>query len=158
MALADDDYEPLFETDSLEAAPSLSRDGQWLAYASNRTGRCEIYAERFPDLGNRVLISTQGGAEPLWSPTRDELYFREGTRLLAVGIDFGDGLEPGVPEVIAEGLPAADCGGRDYDVSSDGEKFLIARPDDSTGEAARGIDLILVQNWFQELEQRVAGN
>jgi Tol biopolymer transport system component len=86
----DQDWGPLIASDTLEAAPSLSRDGDWIAYASNRSGRCEIYAERYPGLSDRTQVSTQGGAEALWSPTPD-----------------------------------------------------------------RGIDLVLVQNWFQELERRV---
>jgi hypothetical protein len=151
----DQDWEPLIASDTLEAAPSLSRDGDWIAYASNRSGRCEIYAERYPGLSDRTQVSTQGGAEALWSPTRDELYFREGSRLLAVSVDLDNGLDPGDPEVVADGLPPPACGVRSYDVSADGEKFIFAKPVGSVDGSDRGIDLVLVQNWFQELERRV---
>jgi serine/threonine-protein kinase len=154
-----DDWAPLFESDdTLEAAPSLSRGNDWLAYASDRTGRCEVYAERFPDLGDRILISPNGGAEPLWSPTRDELYYRVGNRLVAVGFDPQAGLDPGDPELIADGLPLGQCALRGYDVSSDGERFLFARPVESADGAGPGMDLVLVQNWLDELERLVPGD
>ncbi len=54
-------WEALLETEALAFAPAISPDGQWIAYGSNETGRFEVYVQRFPDLGERQQISTDGG-------------------------------------------------------------------------------------------------
>ena len=59
----------LLETEFAEAAPSVSPEGDWIAYNSNETGQFEVYVQRFPGLGDRQIISTDGGRQPLWSPS-----------------------------------------------------------------------------------------
>ena len=54
---------------------SFSRDGKWLAYASDETGRSEIYVQSFPIPGGKVLISTNGGDQPGWRGDGKELYY-----------------------------------------------------------------------------------
>ncbi len=61
-------WEPLLQSEANEAAPTLSPNGEWIAYVSDKTGRSEIYVQRFPDLGDRQLISSGVGMEPVWSP------------------------------------------------------------------------------------------
>jgi Tol biopolymer transport system component len=151
----DQDWRPLIAGDALEAAPSLSRDGNWIAYASNRSGRCEIYTERFPALTDRTPISSGGGAEALWSPTSDELYYRLGDKLLVVAFNPGDGLDPGTPQVVAEGLPVPTCGRRTYDVSADGERFIFAKPVALVEDSESETELILVQHLFDDIERRM---
>ena len=63
------EWEPLLQTTARETAPSISPNGDWLAYISDQTGRFEVYVERFPELGERRQISTSGGISPKWSPT-----------------------------------------------------------------------------------------
>jgi Tol biopolymer transport system component len=146
-----EDWQPLLASEANEAAPSLSPDGNWIAYASDRTGRCEVYVERFPQLGNRRQISTDGGAEVLWSRTGDELFYRERTRLMAVRADLGPVLSVGQPEAVLTGLRnSPDCLERAYDVSYDGRTIYIVRD-----RAGAEPDLILVQNWLQELGRLV---
>jgi hypothetical protein len=50
--------------------------------------------------------------------------------------------------------------GRSYDVDATGERFLTVRFDGAPAEAgdAPPVDMILVQNWFEELRQRLGGN
>ena len=59
-----------------EGNHDLSPDGRWMAYNSNESGQAEVYIQRYPDLGDKVTISTGGGAEPLWSPDGRELFYR----------------------------------------------------------------------------------
>ena len=52
----------LIDTPAEEGDAVLSPDGRWLAYRSNETGRGEVYVQTFPDGGNRVPVSLNGGA------------------------------------------------------------------------------------------------
>ena len=60
---------PYLQTPFNEAHGRLSPDGKWLAYASDETGRREIYVQSFPTPGDKVLISTNGGDQPAWRGT-----------------------------------------------------------------------------------------
>jgi len=66
---------PYIRTSARERAPQFSPDGKWLAYASNESGRDEIYVRPFPGPGERVTVSSEGGENPTWSPARSELVF-----------------------------------------------------------------------------------
>ena len=88
-------WAPLLQTDADEFGPVISHDGQWIAYVSSETGRQEVYVQRFPDLGLRQQISTDGGMDPTWSPDGGELFYL-GTRggggpddMAVVEIDLG---------------------------------------------------------------------
>ena len=69
-------WKPLLNTESNEISPVLSPNGRWVAYASDETGQYEVYVQRFPELGERRLISTGGGMQPTWSPDGKELFYR----------------------------------------------------------------------------------
>ena len=73
---------------------------------------------------------------------------------MAVSFDPATGVVVGEPEVIVDGLDSPDCFWRDYDVSADGESFLVLKPAASES-GLEGTELVLVQNWFQELERLV---
>ena len=78
--------ELLLETEFVEAAPSVSPEGGWIAYESNQTGQSEVYVQRFPGFGDRQIISTDGGRQPLWSPDGRELFYRAPTGMIRVPI------------------------------------------------------------------------
>ena len=60
-----------------EVAPALSPDGRWLAYASNESGRYEVYVRPFPDANaGRWQVSRNGGNEPVWAHNGRELFYR----------------------------------------------------------------------------------
>jgi serine/threonine-protein kinase len=66
-----------------EINPALSPDGRWLAYASNESGRFEVYVRPFPDVNaRRVQVSQAGGTEPRWAHSGRELFFRNGAHAL----------------------------------------------------------------------------
>ncbi len=68
---------PGFKTPFGENSGVVSPDGKWLAYASDESGREEIYAMPFPHGGSRVQISIEGGTDAFWSPLGDELFFKQ---------------------------------------------------------------------------------
>ena len=118
--------------------------------------------QRFPDLGERQQISTEGGMDPTWSPDGQALFYL-GSRggggpdeMAVVTIDPGPPLSVGNPEVLFDdsGYPRDPGQGRMYDIAPDGQRFLMvsdpARDDRGT---ARQINVVL--NWFEELTARV---
>ena len=143
--------EVLIGTPFAEQNGALSPDGGWLAYESNASGRLEIYARPFPDVGGRQeLISSSGGLQPLWSKDGRELFFREGNRLMSVPVQISPDRSFGSPEVVFEGEYSF-APGRNYDVSAD-RRFLMVK------NAPLPSQITVVTNWFQELTERVPVN
>ncbi len=149
----------LIQTEMVEHHPAVSPDGRWIAYTSGLSGEPEVYVERFPDLGDRRLISTDGGIMPLWSPDGRELFYlsRELDKLVVVSIapdtDFTD-FTAGAPEVLFDGNFFRLGGLRSYDVTPDGQRFVMlirdgTNPNDHTDNVARP-SLVVVQNWLVE--------
>ena len=92
---------PLLQTTAHEAAAVLSPSGRWIAYASDESGRYEVYAQNFPSGGGKRQISTGGGAAPLWRGDGRELYFHtpEG-KLMAVTVDHPDTMKTSAPTAL----------------------------------------------------------
>jgi serine/threonine-protein kinase len=132
-----------------EGQPTLSPDGRWLAYSSNETGRDEVFVRPFPNVDSaRVRVSTNGGAQPVWAKSGNELFFvDENLGLVAAQFDRPSGQ---VLEQETLFTIPADYDGY-YDVSLDGERFLMVRP---TGNDTQ-LELIVVQNFFEELKRLV---
>lgn len=114
---------------NMEAA-MFSPDGQWLAYVSDLSGRKEVYVVRFPDAGEPVRISANGGFEPIWARDGRELFYRENDRLMVVRPAAGSWGNPGEPQILFEGRfkkTQWGSGAANYDVSRDGCRFLMIR-------------------------------
>jgi Tol biopolymer transport system component len=133
-----------------ERTPQFSPDGQWVAYASDESGRLEIYVRKFPPASGQWAVSTAGGVTPRWSHDGREInYIAPDARLMAVTMT----VKNGVPEL---GTPAALFqtkilyGGTSpvgtnwqFDVAPDG-RFLI-NTDTTSGITS---PIIVVQNWI----------
>ena len=157
---------PLLQTALSEENGEISPDGRWIAYTSNQGegGQEEVYVRPFPDVeGGRWQISTGGGLEPLWAPSGRELFYRavpytQG-RLMSVpvAVQSGDTFEFGSPSVVLEAPYYFRGAGRNYDVSPDGERFLMIK-EGTTTEASGTRQIIVVQNWHEELRRLVPTN
>ena len=158
-------WTPLLATDASEIDPVISPDGQWIAYASDETGRFEVYVQRFPELGLRQQISTDGGLRPAWSPDGRALFYL-GTRggggpdeMAVVTIDPGPPLSVGTPEVLFDYLPYyfdRRGPGRHYDVDPNGQRFLmLSNTTSGDGGTVLTPQINVVLNWTQELLERV---
>ena len=138
-----------------EHGAMFSPDGRWIVYASDESGLDEIYASAYPERGERYIISTTGGAEPIWSPAGDEIFYRDGDRVMAVAVETEPAFVPGQPEVQFEGrqyqMKPAHSGSRNYDVTPDGQRFLMIERQ-QTGER---IPIHVTLNWFEELKRLV---
>jgi Tol biopolymer transport system component len=140
---------PFVATDANENAAQFSPDGSWIAYQSDTSGRFEIYVEPFPGPGQRVLVSTSGGKAPVWNRDGSELFYRQGVALMAVSVQTAPTFVAGVPRLLFDGPFLADNTGHPaYDVSPDGERFLMIFNDES-------IRLDVVLNWTEEVKRLV---
>jgi serine/threonine-protein kinase len=141
------------ETPFGEGAPAFSPDGRWIAYASGESGRNEIYVRPFPGPGERVTISTEGGNEAVWSPNGREIFYRSGDAMMSVPVSTGPTLNVGTPQRLFEKPYEASLAlWANYDVASDGQRFLMVKTIDQQDAPAQ-INVVL--NWQEELKQRV---
>lgn len=133
-----------------ERTPEISPDGRWLAYSSSETGRSEIVVVSFPNAGEaRWPVSVGGGAEPLWSRDGRELFYRNGRReLVSIRVETHGTFSIGATSVVFPDRDYLSLGfRRQYDVTPDGQRFLMIRPVGSGRERR----LILVRNAFSGL-------
>jgi len=154
LRLRDRKAQPFLRTPSNESAPRFSPDGHWLAYVSNESGRNEIYVQPYPGPGGKWQISTEGGVEPLWNSNGRELFYRTGDKMMAVGIDTRPSFSAGKPRLLFEGkYQPPPFTSPNYDVTSDGQRFLMLKPSEAGEAAPTQINVVL--NWFEELKRRV---
>ena len=114
----------LVRTGAADTAASVAPNGKWMAYQSNTSGRWEIYVQPFPEPGPSQLVSTNGGAEPLWSLDGRELFYVNGDTLMAVNVSFTPTFAAGQPRVLHHGRYRASANGNTpYAVAADG-RFL----------------------------------
>jgi serine/threonine-protein kinase len=151
------DAHVVLASDFNNSAATVSPDGRWIAYDSNVSGRSEIYVERYPQLGSRQKISTAGGRRPLWSSNGQELFFGspDVRQMFAVPLQSGPMLVAGQPQMLFEVTMAAIQGGSwPYDVAPDG-RFVIIRSGQAEIAGGAGPEIVVVQNWFEELKRLV---
>jgi serine/threonine-protein kinase len=153
---------PLLVSSFVEQNAELSPYGRWLAYQSNDSGPIEIYVRPFPNVDSgRTQIPAGWGTRPVWSRDGRELFYLGGTealpRMMVASIGTGAAFSAGTARALFEGryyAPApGGTGGRTYDVSPDGKRFLMIKEivDESSREA--GPPLVAVLNFFDELKR-----
>ena len=150
---------PLLKTSFVEQNAEVSPSGQWLAYQSNEQGRDDVYVSPFPNVdAGRSLVSTHGGRAPLWSRNGQELFYvtLEGA-IMSVPVQQGTTWQHGpAKQVVRPGYFHAGEVYRTFDVSLDGQRFLMIKQNVNAVDVSRSI--IVVQNWFEELNRRVPTN
>jgi Tol biopolymer transport system component len=156
LRVGDAEARPVLHTPANELSPMFSPDGRWLAYASDESGRSEIYVQSYPGPGGKWPVSTEGGSEPVWNRNGRELFYRSGTRLIAVDVTTTQGtFSAGKPTMLFEGQyqPSPNPQTNNYDVSPDGQRFLMLKPSAAQEVAPMQINVVL--NWFDDLKRRV---
>jgi serine/threonine-protein kinase len=134
-----------------ELNASLSPDARYVAYVSTKLGTPEVFIRPVIGEGGVRRISTDGGVEPHWSPS-GELFFRNGTRVLALDVRTQPDLVVGTPRTLFEGpYVLSSIWDRNYDVTADGQRFLMVRQADA-GEST--VRLNIVVNWHEELKEK----
>jgi serine/threonine-protein kinase len=151
--MEDRQIRPFLKTDFTETCPEFSPDGRWLAYVSNESGRDEVYVGPFPGPGGKILISNNGGSSVAWAPDGRELFYHDlsGTKLMAVEIKTEPQFTAGKPRLLFEADKMVRTAMRSYDVSRDGQRFLMQEDYEEKTTSAKQIKLVL--NWFEELDR-----
>jgi Tol biopolymer transport system component len=149
---------PLVQSPSAERNGVISSDGRWLAYEANDSGQFEIWVRPYPEVNSgRWQVSTGGGTRPLWGPRGEELFYMSPTgAIMRVGIEPGTSWAATTPATIvkagiATGLAASP--GRTYDISPDGQRFLVVKP--ASDPSTPPPQLIVVQHFDEELKRLV---
>jgi serine/threonine-protein kinase len=113
-----------------EFSPSLSPDGRWLAYASDESGRDEVYIRPFPNAESaKYIVSRNGGREPLWSHSGKELFFRTPDGEF-VAAEIASGVTPTVSALrvlFHADSYAPDTKHRSFAVAPDDQSFLFVK-------------------------------
>ena len=153
---------PLVHSPTNDISPSISPDGRWLVYVSEETGTGEVYVRPFPDVDSgRWQISSGGASDPLWSPKGSELYYLDISgsagsspirSLVAVDYRTAPGFSFGKPTSLFK-FPSTAA--RAFAVGADG-RFLLNLPAASAGDIVARQHIVVAQNWFEELKNRVA--
>ncbi len=133
-----------------ERDPTFSPNGRLIAYASDETGRYEIYLRPFPAKEPKVSISNDGGLTPFWSRDGSELFYLNGRRLMVVPMQLQPTLRPGIPKELFELPPGIRLANG---MSKDGQRFLALQSESE--KAQRFQHLIVVQNWFEEVKRKM---
>ena len=136
---------PLFSSPASEIQPRFSPDDRRVAYASNETGRWEVFVETFPRSQFRRQISTAGGSQPVWRGDGQELFFlAPDGKLMSVPVPPGNLWGPAGAQPLFQTRMRATYAPYplNYDVTADGQRFLIndVRPD-------TGPIISVITNW-----------
>jgi serine/threonine protein kinase/Tol biopolymer transport system component len=153
--------EALAETRFPGSMADFSPDGRYIAYQSEESGRSEIYVRPFPQVNHgRWQVSTAGGTRPAWAGNGGELFYLDASNALTVvpvGTS-GPTLSLGSPAKLFDTQYAEPNPSRHYDVSADGQRFLMLKASAAGDPSATPLSMVLVEHWFEELTQQVNGN
>jgi Tol biopolymer transport system component/phosphotransferase system HPr-like phosphotransfer protein len=127
---------PYLATPFAELAADVSPDGAYIAYASNESGRDEVYVERFPSHAERRQLSSSGGDFPRWRSDGREIFYVSHSELVSLDMTSNTA----TPKTLFR-LP-----GFTYDIARDGQRFLVDRPLDDNFSST----LTFVSNWMAE--------
>ncbi len=146
--------QPFLAAEFNASQPMFSRDGRWIAFTSNRSGRNEVYVKRYPQEGGIEPISTDGGVKPLWAHSGRELFYRNGEKVMVVSIQTNPTLRAEAPRLLfiyPEGSSRGVLEGLmplSYDIAPDDQRFLFIQQGWPT-------QINVVLNWFKELKRLV---
>ncbi len=145
----EDDVRPLVTSRYSDIDPAFSPDSRWIAYASNESGRVEIYVIPVDDQSKKWRVSTDGGRSPIWSPAGGEIIYADlDGRLMSVPVRGLTDLEIGIPEILVvlpeQPTPFGAFDFANYGVAPDGQRFLVQH---SLKKSRVTDSLVLVQGW-----------
>jgi len=141
---------PLIPAEKRPVDAAVAPNGSWIAYESTESGSSEVYVRPFPNVNDgRWQVSRGGGAAPVWARSGDELFYVGPDRgLWSVSVRTKPAFVAGdVKRILADRYLMFGEGRRSYDVSPDGQRFLVIKE--------TGGSIVVVQNWTEELKRLV---
>jgi serine/threonine-protein kinase len=151
MAIGERTSHPIVATNADEENPAASPDGRWLAYASDASGRMEVYLTPFPAGGARLQVSVDGGTSPVWARNGRQLYFRATNgKIITTAIDGGAAKPVGAQRTLFDASRYTyDPNGQSFDVALRDDRFLFIKP-----PPRASVDVVL--NWWNEAQAKLA--
>ena len=148
---------PVANTEFSEEQGRFSADTRWIAYASDESGRFEIYIQPFPSPpngGEKTQISRDGGKQPRWRRDGKELFYLSlDGKLMAADVTEAPALKAGLPKPLFQ-INVAQISHSEntpqifgWDVTPDGKRFLI----DTATTSSEPVTIVL--NWTAELKK-----
>ncbi|MHC4682427.1 MAG: protein kinase domain-containing protein, partial [Planctomycetota bacterium] len=135
-----------------EKMPAFHPRGDWIAYASDISGRYEVYVRRYPSGNDRRQVSFDRGDEPIWDPSGKMLYYRSGNTMKAVAIEIEPSFSLGESNDLFTEWAERNNMVRNYDFDSVNRRFIMVKPLQEESTPTR-INVVL--NWFDELKRLV---
>ena len=143
-------FEPLVERPRNQWSVRVSPDGRWMSYASDESGQFEVFVQALERNSARWPISAGGGWQAIWKRSGGEIFYRSGDRMMAVSVTTTPSFTAGTPRELFRGVFAS-TDIANYDVTADGQRFIMVQPYDETAERT----IQLIDHWFEELERLV---
>lgn len=127
----------------------ISPDGKYLAFSSSDSGRSNVYVQAMPPNVGKWQISVNGGGQPKWRRDGKELFFLSlDQKMMAVDMNLGPTVTAGTPHPLFQ-AQALFLFGQRYDVSADGQRFLMYSSSSSSGN----VPITVVMNWWAGLKK-----
>ena len=153
MSFPGQQAKPFLQAKWLVRNAHFSPDGRWVAYSSNETGSWEVYVSSFPTPISKWQVSRGGGEEPRWRRDGKELFYLSGEgKIMAVPVKAGSSFEAGPLITLFQThlrQPITSIDVFSYDVTADGQRFLINTRVDEPNAAP----LSIILNWSSEMEK-----
>jgi serine/threonine-protein kinase len=129
LEIGAEEPQPVVTSDSGGGGARFSPDGTWMVYVSTETGRPEVFVRPYPGPGGKWQLSTEGGRGPIWSADGSEIFFTRGRKMFVVPVETEPTFSPGAARELFE-FEFQHTLGRwaDYDVTRDGQRFLMIQP------------------------------
>ena len=138
--------EMILQTEFDEHSAVLSPNERFMAYVSDESGRQEIYVRAFLSMKLKTRVSVDGGTEPLWSRDGSEIFYRNGSAMMAVPVSDELSFAPGSPVHLFDGpFQGGQIQGSpntNYDVSLDGKQFLMIQDAELASELLTRIEVV----------------
>jgi Tol biopolymer transport system component len=142
---------PFPESPAAGRHPSISPDGRWLLYSSTQTGGREVFVESMPEQmggpadGSKQRVSIAGGEQPAWRADGKEIFYVAADgKMMFVSVDAGGAsLKLSLPKPLFPTRLESGSFFRQYDVSADGSRFLLAQP----LEESTSVPITVIVNW-----------
>ena len=140
-----------YSSDAEQHHGIFAPDGKWIAYTSHETGEPELYVQPFPATGEKWKVSVHGGAQPRWRRDGKELFYRTSDgKMMALAIKTAGGFEAGPPKMLFQSSadPLYPNLAVPYDVSADGQKFLV----NAAADVSKSSPITVITNWTAGLQ------
>jgi Tol biopolymer transport system component len=142
---------PITDSEGDELQPSISPDGQWMAFTSNETGRSNVFVTNTSDRSTRVQVTTDPTSEPVWLADGHSLIVRAAGSFLKISLSFSPRIEVTRRDTLFADSYSLGNPDRFFDVSrTTGELVTLTRA------GSKRDRIIVVTGWLDELRQRMA--